>query len=237
VNDTLSDIQEWNRIADNYAQMIGTPDDHIYLQFQEVLWDSLGDIHGLDVLDLGCGHGWLSKEMFEAGASVWGIDGSVALLQKARQLCPRGEFIEFDLSAGLPDTTPMFDRIIAYMVLMDIPDISNLLQSVRRVLRANSKFVFTIPHPCFFNYKSHQDEKTGQMFCAVTGYLQPEMWWIESYGGHRHYHRSLMYYFEKLRAHRLSVTRLYEPSRAYTTEHIEFHRQIPKFMLIEAMPI
>jgi 2-polyprenyl-3-methyl-5-hydroxy-6-metoxy-1,4-benzoquinol methylase len=63
MNPSSNDIQDWNRIADTFAQMIGTAEDRIYQQFREVLWASLGDIRGLNVLDLGCGHGWLSQLM------------------------------------------------------------------------------------------------------------------------------------------------------------------------------
>ena len=31
----------------------------------------------------------------------------------------------------------------------------------------------TLPHPCFFNQKSHQDD-SGEWYKKVTGYLEPE---------------------------------------------------------------
>jgi hypothetical protein len=124
------------------------------------------------------------------------------------------------------------------MVLMDIPDLNKLFQSVRKRLNTGGKFVFTITHPCFFNYKSRRDEATGQLYCGVSDYLQPAEWRIENFGGHRHYHRSLTYYIDCLRNNQLAVTRLYEPAQIpYTTENVEFHRNIPKFMLIESVPI
>jgi len=43
-----------------------------------------------------------------------------------------------------------FDRVVAHMVLMDLPDISPLIACVRRVLRVGGRFTFTLPHPCFF---------------------------------------------------------------------------------------
>lgn len=238
MNNSSADIQHWDRIADTYAQMIGTSADFIYQQFQAVLWDSLGDVRNLKILDLGCGHGWLSKHLIEAEAKVWGIDGSVELLKKARQLCPEGHFLVADLSQGIPDIGAKVDRVVSHMVLMDIPEIGPLLNSVRQVLHRDGKFIFTMTHPCFYNYKSRLDPITGEMYCGVTGYLEPEEWWVESFGGHRHYHRSLTYYFERLRTNQLAVTRLYEPSHnPRTTENVEFHRRIPKFILMEAVPL
>jgi SAM-dependent methyltransferase len=238
MNNSLTDIQDWDRIADTYAHMTGTLDDYLYQQFEIVLWDSLGDIRDLDVLDLGCGHGWLSKHLIEKKARVWGVDGSVELLKKARHLCPEGEFVVADLMQGIPEMGTRFDRIVSHMVLMDIPEIDPLLTSVHRMLRAGGKFIFTMTHPCFFNYKSRFDPATGEIYCGVTGYLEPEEWWIESYGGHRHYHRSLTYYFEHLRTNQLTITRLYEPPQnPRSTKNVEFHRSIPKFILMEAIPL
>ncbi len=75
----------------------------------------------------------------------------------------------------------------------------------------------------------------------VKGYLKPEVWRIESFGGHNHYHRSLTYYFDHLRAHQFAVTRLYEPEHIPSDGVPEaeqvFWRGIPVFILIEAIPI
>jgi 2-polyprenyl-3-methyl-5-hydroxy-6-metoxy-1,4-benzoquinol methylase len=238
MNDSSSDIADWNRIADTYAQIIGTSDDHIYGLFKTVLWESLGDLQGMSVLDLGCGHGWLSQLMSAHGASVLGIDGSAELLKKAQQACPEVQFTQHDLLLGLTDLGRRFDRIVAYMVLMDIPEIDVLMKSVREALNEAGKFIFILPHPCYFNYKSHRSETTGQMYCAVTSYLQPEVWRIESYGGHSHYHRSLTAYFELLRANQFAVTRLYEPPQMITsTDPDDIRLKIPKFLLIECIGI
>jgi SAM-dependent methyltransferase len=238
MEDSTADLGAWNRIADQYSQMIGTPEDRINAAFKDVLWESLGDLRGAKVLDVGCGHGWLAQAMLAAGAGVTGIDGSTEMLARARRLCPRAEFIEWDLAQGLPPLAATCDRILANMVLMDIPNIQALLKAVRQSLSAAGKFIFTLPHPCFFQQKSERDPATGQMFCRVIGYLQPEVWQIASFGGHRHYHRSLTDYFEALRGNHLAVTRLYEPPQmAYSASNEDFRQKIPKFLLIEAMPV
>ena len=63
----------------------------------------------------------------------------------------------------------------------------------------------------------------------MTGYLEPQVWRIDSFGGHNHYHRSLSYYFDLLRAAGLAVSRIFEPAqrRSRTPD-------IPVFLLVEA---
>jgi SAM-dependent methyltransferase len=233
---SAADIAAWDRAAERYVTSVGGVDDRIYSMLRAALWESLGhDLRGLDVLDLGCGHGWLSGLLVEAGARVRGIDGSATLLAHARRVVPGAEFERYDLVADALPTDRRYDRIVAHMVVADLPDLTPMLTFVRRVLRADGRFVFTLPHPCFFNYETREDAETGDLFCGVAGYLEPAEWWIESYGGHRHYHRSLTFYFDSLRQHGLAVTRLYEPPHvSRKAEHAEFYRSIPKFLLIEA---
>ncbi len=236
-SNSISDVAAWNNVAEMYATLIGTPDDKVTRLFHDALWDSLGDLSGKVVLDVGCGHGWLANAMYEAGATVYGIDGAAKLLEIARLSCPQATFYQHDLTKRLPELNTQFDRIVANMVLMDLPELDALLRDVRASLRdSDSRFVFTMTHPCFFKQPTKQDAD-GQMYCKVTGYLQAHTRWIENFGGHRHYHRSLTYYFDCLQRNRLAVTRFFEPPQvAYTPEITDFRQKIPKFVLIEAMP-
>jgi SAM-dependent methyltransferase len=237
-SESAADLAAWDRAADRYAASVGGPDDRVYVMLRDALWESLGaDLRGLDVLDLGCGHGWLSALLLEAGARVRGIDGSEALLAHARRIAPDIEFSQYDLVRDTLPTDRCYGRIVAHMVLMDLPDIDRTLAFVRRVLEPGGRFVFTMPHPCFFNYRTRSDPDTGDLYCGVADYLEPAEWWVASYGGHRHYHRSLTFYVEALRRHGLTLTRLYEPphaSRDPDPVRAAFYRRVPKFILIEA---
>jgi len=241
LSSSVDDLADWNRNAASYSALAGTPDDTIAQQFHAVLWQSLGNVHARGILDVGCGHGWLSAALASAGANVIGIDGARELLNRARASYPHIPFIEYDLLQGLPPLDCVFDRIIANMVVMDLPDIGPLFTAIRQVLKADGRFIFTLPHPCFFNYKSARDAQTGQLYRRVTGYLQPEVWRIGNFGGHNHYHRSLIYYVDQLRANQLAITRLYEPPHipvgSIAEEDRPFYTNIPVFLLIEAMPI
>ena len=192
-----ADIQDWNAIAPVYAEVIEAHGDRCFPEVREHLWETLGDIQGKIILDLGCGQGWMTKKLADQGAKVIGIDGADALISRARSLYPDQSFYVADLANGLPELATEFDIVISHMVVMDIPEIDMLFNSIAQVLKPQGKFLFTLPHPCFFQQKSHQDD-CGQWFKKVTGYLNPKTWRIDSFGGHNHYHRTISGYINSL---------------------------------------
>jgi 2-polyprenyl-3-methyl-5-hydroxy-6-metoxy-1,4-benzoquinol methylase len=236
------DIADWNRIAEQYSTNDGYEDptqNPMYRQLEAVLWESLGDLQGRNVLDLGCGHGWFSEIMHTAGARVLGIDGAERLIAHARSHYPGSEFVQADLAQGLPPLNRQFDHIVSTMVLMDIPDLTVLIRDVSKALTATGRFIFVILHPCFFQYKINFDEATQIWYRKVTNYQDPQTWRIESFGGHNHYHRNLTYYGELLRTNNLAITRLYEPELNVQPERENAHvvRQWPICLLVEARPM
>lgn len=75
----------WDAVAATYALHMGGVSDSFYRRFSDFLWESLGEVVGLDVLDLGCGHGWLAEQIRRAGAHVTAVDGSPALVAEAQR--------------------------------------------------------------------------------------------------------------------------------------------------------
>ncbi len=229
------DIQDWNRIASRYAESVEDNGDRCYADLKPVFWNLLGDVRGFSVLDLGCGQGWLSGELIRRGAIVHGIDGSDALVARARELFPDGCFSVYDLAAGLPRIDETFDLVVSHMVVMDIPTIDRLFHDVGLSLKPGGRFVLTFPHPCFFSHKS-QPDADGAWFKKVTGYLRERNWRIDSFGGHTHYHRSLEFYITRLVQAGLAVTRLHEPPHQAQSPRVpvDFARDFPVFIWIEA---
>ena len=241
-NQSSDDIADWNKIAEKYTTHDGytdTAQNPMYRQLETVLWECLGDLKGLNVLDLGCGDGWLSGLMQAAGAHVLGVDGSDRLLEHARSRHPSIEFVQADLAYGIPPHAQQFDRIVSTMVLMDIPDLTRLFKDIHTQLASTGRFIFVILHPCFFQYKIHFDEVTGVWYRKVANYQDPQVWRIDSFGGHNHYHRNLTYYADLLRTNHLAITRLYEPewNPQPDSENAHVVRRWPICLLVEARPV
>jgi ubiquinone/menaquinone biosynthesis C-methylase UbiE len=104
-------------------------------------------------LDLGCGHGYFSRQLAAAGASVTGVDVSDDLLAAAvatEGKNPAGiAYMRAD-ATRLDDrfAVASFDLVTACMSLQDTGDPTAALAGAARLLRSAGGFVFSVPHPC-----------------------------------------------------------------------------------------
>lgn len=242
--DGAHDLKLWDAAAAAYVGMAGRAST-FYRQFEAFLWHQFGDVSGLDVLDLGCGHGWLAEELDRAGAHVVGVDGSFALLDEARAHCPGVTFVQGDLTFGLPEAARRsYDRVVAHMVLMDIAVLDRLLADVATHLRPGGVFVFSILHPTFAHRPVVDDGVNGR-YHKVSDYLTLETRWVENFGGHRHYHRPLGWYIQRLVAHGLAVNGLIEPPSPppgdvppeQWTDYQRWLSRIPTMLAVSCTPL
>ena len=242
VTDSAEDLSLWDAAASAYASHVDGPADSFYRRFSDFLWERLGVVNGLKVLDLGCGHGWLAEEMRQAGARVTGVDGSAALLAEARSRYPALALEQHDLVHGLPRPLEQFDRVVAHMVLMDVPVLDRLLADIAAALRPEGVFVFSILHPAFFSRAIVDEGPSGERYRKVTGYLSHETRWVESFGGHHHYHRPLSWYIEQLVRSGLVITGIQEPPtlpgpdipEAEWTDYQKWFSTIPTMLAVSA---
>jgi 2-polyprenyl-3-methyl-5-hydroxy-6-metoxy-1,4-benzoquinol methylase len=74
-------LARYDAIADFYRDFASEPPTS---PVDTALLDLVGDVSGLRLLDLACGHGRFARELARRGAEVVGIDISAALIAKAR---------------------------------------------------------------------------------------------------------------------------------------------------------
>jgi SAM-dependent methyltransferase len=105
----------------------------------------LGDLAGLDVVELGCGTAYVSAWLARAGARPTGVDITPAQLETARR-CMRETGIEFPLveadagATGLPDATA--DLVISEYGASIWVDPYRWVPEAARLLRPGGRLVF-----------------------------------------------------------------------------------------------
>lgn len=110
----------------------------------------IGDINGLDILDLGCGSGVYADFLIERGAkNITCLDASESMVELVRnKLGDRVRAYTQDLTLGLPqEKSNSADVIICPLVLHYIEDVSAIFREVERVLKPGGYLVFSTHHP------------------------------------------------------------------------------------------
>ncbi len=137
---TMLTTLAYDQIADWYA-------------LERSLWVGIPELEALisrlpprpDVLDLGCGNGIpLTRHLLQAGAQVWAIDGSAAMLKQFRQNCP-----EVPVQHAAIEHSDWFgrhyDAIVSWGVWFYLPDTlqHQLIRQAASQLRAAGWLWFT----------------------------------------------------------------------------------------------
>lgn len=111
----------------------------------------LGEVRGLNVLDLGCGTGRHSLRLVTRGAHVTALDFSKGMLDQARRKTRDLpiNFIQHDLAVPLPLPDRSFDRVLCGLVLDHIADLPKLFGEMKRVCKPwpDGVIVVSVMHP------------------------------------------------------------------------------------------
>jgi 2-polyprenyl-6-hydroxyphenyl methylase/3-demethylubiquinone-9 3-methyltransferase len=98
-----------------------------------------------DVLDLGCGGGFMAEALARRGARVTGVDPAAKAVQAAREHAAAENLaIRYETGVGealdFPDAS--FDAVVCVDVLEHVADLDRVLAEVTRVLRPGGWFLF-----------------------------------------------------------------------------------------------
>ena len=128
-------------------------DDNRRYQSDEPMLELLGDVQGINILDVGSGDGYLCRKLARAGAGMTGIELSDEFIRIATSredaeklgiTYHHGSASEMDFLADAS-----FDKAVSNYVLMDIRDYEAAIRQVFRVLKPGGTFVAVISHPSF----------------------------------------------------------------------------------------
>jgi SAM-dependent methyltransferase len=108
----------------------------------DALFKALDVGSGIDVLDVGCGSGYLTVELARAGARATGIDVNpfVNTIPVPAELAGRLSFQQAS-GASLPFPNARFDVVLASEVLPMLPQPDPFVKEIRRVIKPGGRLV------------------------------------------------------------------------------------------------
>ena len=214
-------IGGWDRNAEKVAAFSGRFGD----RNKEVLLtprvlDWLGEIQDLEVMDAGCGEGFLCRLLAERGARVTGIDFSHNMLKIADKRTPPElnvcyRHLNLENLGPIPEAS--FDLIVSLLALQDVPDYQAVLRELNRVLKPGGRFYLAFTHPCFTSDGSWARDESG-----IKLHWQTDRYFLErevvmaldpdSDDNPIGFHRTLTSYYRAIREAGFIIQDLIEPT-------------------------
>jgi len=201
---------EWDKVAKFWDKEAGDKGiSHQRLDIDPIILKIIGDIKNRNILEIGCGNGYLSRSLAKQGAKVTAIDISSKFIQFAtrkEETKPLGITYFIRDAANLHGLkSNSYDFVIGNMCLMDVADIKNAIKNISKVLKKNGSFVFSLTHP--FHESQQQwiiikDEGKKYLARAIHEYLScttKKSFWSQKKLVTPHYHRPLQEYFKYLK--------------------------------------
>ncbi|WP_419965887.1 class I SAM-dependent methyltransferase [Stenotrophomonas geniculata] len=142
--------QRWDDAAQSWEQHRAGNRWTEELIYRQSLREQLGNVSGLRILDFGAGSGELSEFLHENGAIVTYVDHSAQMREIARHKT-NGVLAAYYLIEDLEGSarSPLFDVVVANMVLHDVEDLGGTLGWLASRLEVGGRLFVTILHPCF----------------------------------------------------------------------------------------
>lgn len=180
--------QNYASFAERYAKLITTKPHNAYYERPATL-SLLPDLHGLKVLDAGCGPGLNTGWMIEHGAAVTAVDSTPAFVQMTQECCQgRAQVFTWDLLDPLTFAEDQsYDLILCSLVLDYIQDWVPLFQEFQRILKPASFLIFSCGHPASDFYHEWQQDD----YFAVTEHVKEWRGFGEPYPLIRSYRRPM----------------------------------------------
>lgn len=172
--------------------------------------------------------------MTTAGHDVTAIDISTELIDAAKEAQSARHYQVAD-AAALPFSNNHFDCVVAYNVLMNVPDLTAVVRESARVLAVGGHLVISIVHPftdrmIFPNNASNQFEVRDSYFgTSRFDATATEAGLTMHFAG---WSRPLQDYVQALADAGLAIVKLLEPQHP---RHDRWGHRIPLFLWIDAV--
>jgi cyclopropane fatty-acyl-phospholipid synthase-like methyltransferase len=149
------------------------------------VFELAGDLTNRHVLDLGCGEGYVSRQLkMQHAESVIGIDVSANMIDLARKSANAENMHYYcvnvlEAEVYKPET---FDLVVAVFLFnyLSLEQTGELLNRIYSTLKPGARLIFTIPHPCKPFMAKHEFpfyfKTTGNYYESRNSLFKGKIW-------------------------------------------------------------
>jgi len=132
--------------------------------FKPLLVSRIKSLSPSNVLEVGAGTGHISKELFELGFSVTAIEPSAGMYGVAKDVLSLTDVRLLNCTSFKLEKDELYEVAFSHLVAHVVDDLKAFFESIGQHLKASSHFIFSIPHPCFYNeYKGFFGDEYNYM--------------------------------------------------------------------------
>jgi 2-polyprenyl-3-methyl-5-hydroxy-6-metoxy-1,4-benzoquinol methylase len=175
--------QTWNENAASWVNAVRSDAlESRRLVTNEAIVNAVLRLSAQRILDVGCGEGWLSHKLMEAGREVTGFDSSSELIEQARRGTDARFFVlsyeDFARSPHLVGED--FDIAVCNFSLLG-ETIAPLLQSLHQVMKPAGHLMIQTVHPFTASENfPYQDGWQEETFQALPGQWSAMPWYFRT---------------------------------------------------------
>jgi 2-polyprenyl-3-methyl-5-hydroxy-6-metoxy-1,4-benzoquinol methylase len=137
--------KRWDNNAEQWHRLLGENDLNRRDLLDPIILQVLGDIKGKQILDAGCGDGYLCRKLARLGASITGVELSKKMLGFALEEQKRVP-LTISYHHGNCSSLPFliasnFDAIVTNNVIQDMVDYQGAFREFSRLLRPGGTYL------------------------------------------------------------------------------------------------
>jgi ubiquinone/menaquinone biosynthesis C-methylase UbiE len=137
--------RHWEQVANEWTDWARAPEHDAYWYYRDAFREFLPG-PGVATLEIGCGEGRIARDLTALGHHVTATDISPGLVAAAEAAGSEQRYMVAD-ATRLPFEDRAFDRVVAYNMLMDVPDMAAAVAEAARVLDDDGVLTISIVHP------------------------------------------------------------------------------------------
>jgi len=148
IGNEQSILSSWQRNVSPWAKAVEEQQiESRRLTTDQAIVSAVTALPGRTVIDIGCGEGWLCRELSQHGFVVTGIDATAGLIDRAKALgagtyriMPYGDISDSNMEEK-------FDIAVCNFSLLGDASVKHVFQVVPKLLQPNGKLVIQTLHP------------------------------------------------------------------------------------------